>query len=90
MLQKNVLDTSIGNLQKDKSDKNTQNPSAKMHTIAVALRLLGRRLVETLDAGCCSSSPFSIGVKLIIFEASPEEYWTALPPAANCKNQLYY
>lgn len=56
-----------------------------MHTLAAFL-LLERYFGKTSDIGFCSSTPLSIGEKLISWEASPEVYCIALPPAANCRN----
>lgn len=67
----------------------SKSRQAIIHTVAAFL-LLERQFGKASDGGCCSSTPLSIGVKLISFEASPEEYCIELPPAANFKTNFTY
>lgn len=57
-----------------------------MHTFAAVLLLLGRPFWKTLETGGWRPTPFSTGVKVINFAASPEEYFIELPLAANYGN----
>lgn len=46
------------------------------------LVLEGILRLNTQDGGSCSSSPLSVGAKVINFEVSPIVYRTAVPPPA--------
>lgn len=52
-------------------------------TVAEPLLFEGKPFCKKPVVDDCSSTPFSTGVKVMIFEASAGVYCMALPPAAN-------
>lgn len=55
----------------------------KIFTVAEKLLFKGKPFRKTPVFDDCSSTPFSIGVKVMSLEASAGVYCMALPPAAN-------